>query len=445
MSGQLKRQLGFWDSVAINIGVVIGVGIFRVPAEVAKVLGTPEMILLAWVLGGVVSLFGVLCYAELSSCLPQTGGTYVYLREAFGKITGFLFGWMEILVFRAGSLAGVAFVFAAYFKNVLPAGLGSEKALAISAIFFFTALNIAGMQFGKAIQNVLSTMKGLTLLAMTAIIFFWVQSWPAPGAERGLELSGKGMFLLASAMIPVLWGYGGWHESTFMSGEFKDTKRALPLSLIASILIITALYVAINSAYLAVMTPARMAETPSIASSIFQSFFGSSGGLIMTAAVIVSACGALNSYILTGARIPFAVAQDTARISFFGNVHGKLQTPVTAFVFNGLWASVLVLWGNFESLLFFTGFSKWLFFSLAGLSVFVLRKRRPAGSESFRITGYPVIPLFFTLFAVTLLVIDITVAPREALFGALLLGAGIPVYFVLQGQGASSRKTPGAG
>lgn len=439
---QLKRQLGFWDSVAINIGVVIGVGIFRVPAEVAKYLHTPEMILLAWVLGGVVSLFGVLCYAELSSCLPQTGGTYVYLREAFGKITGFLFGWMEILVFRAGSLAGVSFVFAAYCKNFLPVGEGAEKALAISAIFFFTALNIAGMKFGKAVQNVLSTLKGLTLLTMTCVIFFIVRSWPAAGAERGFEMTAHGWLMLAPAMIPVLWGYGGWNESTFMSGEFKDTKRALPLSLITSILIITSLYVAINCAYLAVMTPAEMTKTPSIASTIFQNFFGSAGGGIMTLAVLISACGALNSYILTGARIPFAVAQDAARISFFGRVHEKFETPMLAFVFNGVWASILVLWGNFESLLFFTGFSKWLFFTLAGLSVFVLRRRRPAGQESFILAGYPWVPVLFTLLAITLLITDICFAPREALVGSLLLLAGIPVYFFLRGPSSESKTKP---
>lgn len=434
-TAKLKRQLGFWDSIAINIGIVIGVGIFRVPAEVAKYLHTPEMILLAWVLGGVVSLLGVLCYAELSSCFPHTGGTYVYLREAYGKLVGFLFGWMEILVFRAGSLAGVAYVLAAYAKNFMPLDGSGEKALAIAAIFLFTSINIAGMRFGTSVQNVLSTLKGLTLLTMTAVIFFHLKSWPALGAERGLEMSAQGWLMLAPAMIPVLWGYGGWNESTFMSGEFKDTNRSLPISLIASILIITALYVGINAAYLAALTPEEMTKTPSIASTLFHSFYGQTGALIMTTAVIISASGALNSYILTGARIPFAVAQDAARISWLGKIHEKFETPAPAFIFNGVWASILVLWGNFESLLFFTGFSKWLFFTLAGLSVFVLR-RKLRSPGTFVLLGYPWVPILFTLLAFTLLITDICFAPREALVGSLLLLLGIPVYFLLRGPKA---------
>jgi len=435
ITAKLKRQLGFWDSVAINIGIVIGVGIFRVPAEVAKYLHTPEMILLAWVLGGVVSLLGVLCYAELSSCFPHTGGTYVYLREAYGKLVGFLFGWMEILVFRAGSLAGVAYVLAAYAKNFMPLDGSGEKAVAIAAIFLFTSINIAGMRFGTSVQNVLSTLKGLTLMTMTAVIFFHLKSWPALGAERGLEMSAQGWLMLAPAMIPVLWGYGGWNESTFMSGEFKDTNRSLPVSLITSILIITALYVGINTAYLAALTPQEMTQTPSIASSLFHGFYGQTGALIMTTAVIISASGALNSYILTGARIPFAVAQDAARISWLGKIHEKFETPAPAFIFNGVWACILVLWGNFESLLFFTGFSKWLFFSLAGISVFVLR-RKLRSPGAFVLAGYPWVPILFTLLAITLLITDICFAPREALFGSLILLLGVPVYYLLRGPSA---------
>ncbi len=429
----LKRQLGFWDSIAINIAIVIGVGIFRVPAEIAKYLSSPEMILLAWVLGGVVSLLGVLCYAELSSCFPHTGGTYIYLREAYGKMVGFLFGWMEISVFRAGSLAGVAYVFAAYLRNLLPLGPGSEKIIALTAILFFTALNIAGLRFSTRVQSVLSMMKGLTLFTMTVVIFFNLRTWPAPGTVQGFAVTGAGWLQLAPALIPVLWGYGGWNESTFMSGEFKDTKKALPLSLITSILIITSLYVGINSAYLAALTPEQMKTTPSIASTIFGNFYGAAGSAILTAAVLISASGALNSYILTGARIPFAVAQDARRISWLGKVHATLDTPVPAFIFNALWACGLVLWGSFDRLLFFTGFSKWLFFTLAGASVFILR-RKVRAPGAFALTGYPVVPALFTLISFSLLITDICFAPREAGVGACLLLLGIPVYFLLRGK-----------
>ncbi len=430
MSASLKRQLGFWDSVAINIGIVIGVGIFRVPAEVAKYVHSPEWMLTAWVLGGVISLTGVLCYAELSSLFPRTGGTYVYLREAYGPRVSFLFGWMEFAVLRAGSLAGIAYVFAAYLKNFISFGPETEKAIAIAAIAAFTLLNICGLHYGTRVQNVLSVLKVLTLLGISSTILLLKREGLILSAAQTAAPVRDHWFYLAPALIPVLWGYGGWNESTFMSGEFKDTRKALPISLITSIVIITSLYVLINIAYLSVLTPGAMRETKSIASEIFYALFGNPGRLLISAAVLISASGALNSYILTGARIPFAVAQDSTRLSWLGRVHNTLGTPVQAFLVNGGWAILLILWGNFEELLFFTGFAKWFFFTLAGASVFILR-RKHKGDGSFRMPGYPFVPVFFTAFAFTLFITTIVNEPRAALLGAMLLMLGLPIYSLL--------------
>lgn len=425
----LKRQLGFWDSIAINIGIVIGVGIFRVPSEVAKYVHSPEWMIMAWILGGLISLTGVLCYAELSSLFPHSGGTYVFLREAYGPKIAFLFGWMEFSVLRAGSLAGVAYVFSAYLKNFVAMGPGTEKAIAVSAIAAFTLLNICGLRYGTGVQNVLSVLKVFTLLGISAVIFiFQREGLDLPTAEAPGRADH--WWYLAPALIPVLWGYGGWNESTFMSGEFKDTRWALPMSLVTSIVIITGLYVLINIAYLSVLTPGAMMKTPSIASDIFYALFGTPGRLVISAAVLISASGALNSCILTGARIPFAVGQDSANLSWLGNVHGTLGTPVRAFVMNGAWAILLVLWGNFEELLFFTGFAKWFFFTLAGASVFILRRKHQE-SDSFRLPGYPFVPLFFTAFALTLFMTTIVSEPKAAFFGALLLLLGLPIYGIL--------------
>jgi len=426
VSGGLKRQLGFWDSIAINIGIVIGVGIFRVPSEVAKYVHSPEWMITAWILGGLISLTGVLCYAELSSLFPRSGGTYVFLREAYGPQIGFLFGWMEFSVLRAGSLAGVAYVFSAYLKNFISIGPGTEKAIAISAIAAFTLLNICGLHYGTRVQNVLSVLKVLTLLGISfAIFFFKRDGLDLPAAQS--EAPATHWWYLAPALIPVLWGYGGWNESTFMSGEFKDTQRALPLSLVMSIAIITGLYVLINLAYLSVLSPQAMLQTESIASDIFKALFGTPGLLLISAAVLISASGALNSCILTGARIPYAVGQDSVRLAWLGHVHARLETPVRAFLMNGVWAILLVLWGNFEELLFFTGFAKWLFFMLAGASVFILRRKHPE-KQNFQLPGYPFVPIFFTGFALTLFITTIVSEPRAAMFGAFLLLLGFPVY-----------------
>ncbi len=427
----LKRQLGFWDSVAIIIGIVIGVGIFRVPAEIAKYLEHPALILSAWAAGGVISILGVLCYAELSSCYPQTGGTYVYLREAYGKLTAFLFGWMEIAVLRAGSMAGVAYVFAAYMKNMFEFGPGTEKIIAVLAIVFFTLVNISGLRYGTGVQNVLSTLKVLTLLGISAAIF--LNAGSSMNVEAAPVSRTSPWIAFAPALIPVLWTYGGWHESTFMSGEFRDTHSALPKSLITSVLLITALYLCINSAYLMMMNADTMAQSKSIASDIFMNLFGRTGQVVISLAVLISASGALNSYILTGARVPFAVAGDLPRIAWLGRIHLKYDTPVSSFIFNAAWAALLVLWGNFEDLLFFTGFAKWLFFFLAGISVFILRKKA-GGGDGYQMIGYPWVPVIFSLISAALFITTLYHAPRASLFGGLLLFAGFPVYFLLRGK-----------
>ncbi|MCM8775634.1 MAG: amino acid permease [Candidatus Omnitrophica bacterium] len=444
-SNGLKRQLGFWDSVAINIGIVIGVGIFRVPAEVTKYLGSSLLVLLAWALGGLVSLLGVLCYAELSSCLPETGGSYAFLRASYGKLVSFLYGWIEFSILRGGSLAGVAYVFTAYLNHFISIGAGNEKLVTILAIVTFTAINIAGLRFGTGIQNVLSTLKVVALLAMSGLIFRLV---PGPVFKQTpllLDIGWDKARWIAPAMIPILWTYGGWHESTFMSGEFRETNKELPLSLITGILMITGLYLLVNTAYLKVMEPVEMARSKAIASDVFLRLFGPSGQTVVTAAVLISACGALNSTVLTGGRIPYAVGCDYPRCLWFGKVHPRLGTPLRAFILNGLWASILALWGNFEQLLFFCGFAKWLVFALAGFSVFILRRhdrflqvrqmpQAPGPGRQFAMSGYPWVPTLFVAISFFLCWTTIHYAPRQALFGFLLIVTGLPVYFLAGGR-----------
>ncbi|MBI3307619.1 MAG: amino acid permease [Candidatus Omnitrophica bacterium] len=428
-SSRLKRQLGFWDAVAINVGIIIGVGIFRVPAQVAQYLHSPSWILCAWLVGGLVSLLGVLCYAELSSCFPETGGTYVYLREAYGRLTGFVYGWIEFSILRAGSLAGVAYIFTTYLKNFIPFPDSADRFIAIFAIAIFTVVNIAGIKVGTRVQNVLSTLKVAAILFMAALVFAAVRGPFFKDTSGGILSNGPGLSLFATALIPTLWSYGGWNESTFMAGEFKDTKKDLQFALITSILIVAAVYITINIAYLKVVTPAEMMQSKAIASEVLTRLFGETGKIIVTAAVLISASGALNSNVMTGGRIPFAVGSDHVRFKWLGEVHGKYETPHQAFLANGVWAAILVLWGNFEQIVFFCGFAKWLVFALAGISVFILRKHG-RHKESFAMIGYPIVPILFTLVSAGLCLTVILHTPREAMFGALLVATGIPIYFL---------------
>ena len=438
---QLKRELRFWDSIGITVGIVIGVGIFRTPSVIAKYLGSSPLILLAWLLGGVISLVGVLCYAELASQFPETGGTYVFLREAYGKFVGFLYGWAEFSINRAATIAAVAYIFSTYLRNLIPFGPQAEKGIALLAIFIFTLINMVGLHFGIRVQNVLSSFKAFALLAIAGLIFWFAKPFLVNGSNiafSGINFSHAQGF--APALVAILWTYGGWHESTFMSGEFKDTQKELPIALIASALIVTGLYVLINAAYLRVIPPVEMVESKAVASDALMKLFGSTGKIMITIAVLFSSAGALNSNILTGGRIPFSVGQDAPRLAWLGAVSPKFKTPLRSLVLNSVWAAVLVLWGNFEQILFFNSFEIWLFFILAGLSVFILR-RKSHTITSFSMLGYPVVPILFTLVSLWLCLTTIQSAPREALFGTLIILAGIPIYFLSKQANPSPYKS----
>lgn len=430
----LKRELKFWDSVAITVGIVIGVGIFRTPGAVAKHLDHPTLILLAWLVGGAISFLGVLCYAELSSRFPETGGTYVYLREAYGKFTGFLYGWAEFSINRAATIAAVAYIFAAYLGTLLPVGAGNEKWTAFLLISALTLVNMAGLHFGIRLQHVLSALKVLAILGVAGLIFGFTKStsavsWPALSTIHFQSLSH-----FAPALIPVLWTYGGWHESTFLSGEFRDTKRELPRALIASACIVTALYVLLNAAYLYLFQPSELAGSNAIASDALMKLLGHSGAFIVTLIVLTSSLGALNSNVITGGRVPFSVARDCPRLNWLGAVDAKRKTPLRSLAVNGAWASILVLWGNFEQLLFLNAFEIWLFFILAGISVFILRTKSGRRDSHYAMIGYPAVPILFTLVSIWLCWATVQSAPQEALTGALIILAGIPVYFLVGGK-----------
>ncbi|PIQ86998.1 MAG: hypothetical protein COV74_02310 [Candidatus Omnitrophica bacterium CG11_big_fil_rev_8_21_14_0_20_45_26] len=436
----LKRELRYWDSVAISIGIIIGVGIFRVPTEVAKHVAWPLMSLGIWVLAGFISLLGAMCFAELASKYPHTGGTYVFLREAYGKRVAFLFGWTEFAILRAGSIAAVAYIFAAYLNRLIPIGPTGEKNIAIMAIGVLTLVNILGVRLSSNIQNGFSILKVLTILAMSIAILtavthqtgnlpLWLQKSPLPSGSHSWA------YAFAAALVPIMWTYGGWHESAFMAGEFRDTKRELPLSIVTSTLVVMALYVLINFAYFQVMTPAEMTQSKAIAADSFTKLFGRSGSVIVIAAVLISAFGALNSTIMTGGRIPFAVARDHEKLVWFAGIHPQFATPHRSLFLNGIWAVLLVLWGTFEQLLFFCQFAQWLFFGLIGAAIFIERKKKL--KAHFEVPFYPWLPVLFVIVAAGICFSAVWYAPKASLIGAVLIGAGLPLYDGLRGKAVS--------
>lgn len=426
----LEKILGRWDSVAIILAIVIGVGIFRVPAEIARYLSSPAFIILAWITGGLISLIGVLCYTELSSSFPHTGGNYVYLKKSYGPLVSFLFGWSELLVIRTGSIAAIAFILAEYLSSFLALNSYFVKPIAIFSIGLLAFINIVGLKHGKRAQDIFVVIKITALVGLIVLGF----------------TSGKGNFthfyytfshstksflpLFGLALIPILWTYGGWHENIFVAGETKDARSTVPFALISGILIVTALYVLANLLYIYMLPIAEIGESKLIAARILDILYGRHGKKMFEAIVIVSSITAINAMIITGSRLIYAIAQDNPIFSYMKKLSTKFGTPHRAIIIIAIWSVVLVLWGSFNRLLFFTGILVWLFFALVVAGLFILRRKFPYIKRRYTVWGYPVIPLIFIIISITLALNTFISYPRQSLIGLGLLMVGIPVYFI---------------
>ncbi len=428
----MKRILGYWDSVAIIIAVVIGVGIFRVPAEVATYVTSPNLIIFAWLLGGVICLLGALCYGELSASFPETGGNYIYLRESYGRCVAFLFGWSELLVVRTGSLAAVSFICAEHLQSFLGIEKLSIKPTAAFVLLAISAINMLGLRYGKGVQDVSTIVK---MSALVGILLFGafsgkgeISHFHSPPVAVDITMAS----LFGLALIPVLWAYGGWHENTFVAGETKDPRRIIPLSLITGVLIVSSLYVAMNCLYIYVIPAPEMANAELIGSDVLYILYGARGRKILEALVIISSLGSINAIVMTGGRITYAMARDNAVFNYIGRIHARRGTPERAIFVNGAWSIVLVIVGSFNKLLFFTGVLVWLFFGLAVAGVFVLRRKFPHIPRPYKVWGYPVVPALFALVCAALVVNTMAVYTYQSAIGLGLLMTGVPVYLVSQ-------------
>ncbi len=428
--GRDAGTLGFWDSAAIIFAIVVGVGIFRVPAEVARYLSSPVLMLAAWLAGGVVCLLGVLCFAELAAAFPASGGTYVYLRLSFGRCAAFLFGWTELTVIRTGSIASVAFIFAEYLQSFFAFDKLFVKSAAVVMVLLLSFVHLAGLRYGKRIQNICVFAKMAALIGAIAIGFLFhkgslahITAAPAPGPPNLLSAFGL-------ALVPVLWTYGGWHENTFMAGETRDVTRTVPLALFFGIFAVAALYLIANFFFVYMIPAQRLAGLSLFAPEIFGMLFGRWGRKVFEALIIVSSLGCVNAMIMTGSRVTDALARDNALFASLGATATGNGVPRRAILFNGLWAVALIAWGTFNKLLFFTGVVFWIFIGLTAAGLIVLRRRAPGVPRPYRVWGYPFVPLLFAATCLFLTVNALIVFPGQSLFGLGLAASGIPLYLI---------------
>ena len=426
---RLPRHLGLWSAVAVLVGSTIGSGIFRVPASVAERLQDPGPVLLAWVLGGLIALFGALTIAELAGALPRSGGVFAYILEAFGPLPAFLFGWSELAVIRASALGAIATIFAEYLGYFFPLTPMQVRILAAVAVVAVGLLNYLGVSRAAVVMNLTTIAKYGALAALGLLAFSAGEgSWNhfAPAWSGGLNLS-----LMGTALIAIMWTYDGWADLSFMGGEVKNPGRTLPMALIIGTAGILVIYLLLNLAYIYLVPLPEMAKSPLIAATAAERipFLGRYAGAIISLVVMVSCFGTLHGSMMTGPRIFFAMADRGLFFQSIARVSPRYQSPsVAIWLATGL-GVIYVLLNDFQQLAdkFILGI--WPFYALAVAAVFVLRRSRPDLPRPYRTWGYPVVPVLFLLASVGMMVNALWTDPANTgvTFGIILVG--LPVYY----------------
>ncbi len=432
-----ESRLGTFDAVMVVVGGIVGAGIFLNPAVVAQRVGTVGAVIAAWCLGGVIALVGGFCFAELGNRMPQAGGGYIYLREAFGPLPAFLYGWTQLLVINTGAIAAVGITFAGYAANVTGAGSGIIKPLAVAAIVLLSGVNAAGIRFGSWIQNVFTILKLLALAVLVATgVWLWGSRGMAMGGAPIPGAAGASPLAMGTALVAVLFAYGGWQMANNIAEEIRDPARRLPRALVIGVIVVVVVYVTANAAYLAALGPAGLASSTAPAADAMRVALGRWGGILIAVGVACSTFGVLNIFILALPRIYRAMAQDGVFFEGVSRLHPRTRTPVMGIWIQAVWAIVLALSGTYAQLLDYVVFGDWIFFGLIVSTLFVYRRRdarMPAGSSApdrpiFRVRAHPLLPTLFAATAAFVVVSSVVASPRNALYGAVLIAAGIPVY-----------------
>jgi APA family basic amino acid/polyamine antiporter len=424
VSAELPRRLGLLDSVAIVVGIVIGGGIFVVPNLVAQNLPSAGMILAVWTLAGVVSFFGALACAELGSAFPTTGGQYIYVREAYGPLAGFLCGWSMFTISRSAQVAWLAVTFALYLSYFVPLGPVVSKVLALVVLALFTGLNYRGVRVSAALQKTFTAAKLAGALLIVGSAFLAHTPAPVPAAAASFSFRNFGV-----ALIACLLAYDGWAQVTYVAGEIRNPKRNVVLALAVGTSVVMAIYLLANLAYLRVLTIPEIAASPHVAASAAERTLGTSGGSLVSLIILTSILGTLNGCFLTTPRLYFAQASDGLFFRQFGRVSPRFETPGFAILAQAAWSAFLIVTGSYETLIDYALFAIWLFYGVMVAAVLILRRTRPGIPRPYRMWGYPVTPLLFLDITAWFLGNMLVTRPGPSLSSLALIVAGVPAYW----------------
>jgi APA family basic amino acid/polyamine antiporter len=435
----LPRVLSLWDVVMIVVGGVIGSGIFLSPSEIATAGPAPLLMLAVWVVGGLFSFFGAVAFAELGAAMPEAGGIYIYLREAYGPLLSFLFGWTLFLVIDSGSIATLAVAFS---FNILPRFAEMTKLeknlIAAAFVVFLGAVNYVGVRWGSRLQNLLTYIKTGAIGIVVVAVFFFTKGQghpsnfvePAPGPLNFGLLGAFGVGLIAS-----LWAYKGWEAATYNAGEVKNPRKNLPLGILVGTAAVIVIYIIANLAYLYILPVGKIAASEGrVALDVMQIVTGPFGASLIAFLILFSILGAANQNMLTSPRVYFAMARDGMFFKKIAECHPKFLTPHVSIVAITIWSILLTLTGTFKQLFTYVIFGEWIFFGLTVASVIVLRKKRPDLERPYKTWGYPVTPVLFVLAAFYVAVASLLSSFKNAMFGLLIICLGIPAYLYWRGK-----------
>jgi basic amino acid/polyamine antiporter, APA family len=429
-SNALARELTAWDGFAVVAGSVIGSGIFLVPGSIALHLPSLRSVLMVWVAGGALSIFGALSLAEMGSMFPAAGGLYTYLREAYGEAVAFLYGWGLLTMIQSGSIATLAAGFSLYLSQLVPLSSLQQKLISVATILLLTVANLMSVRHAKHIQNVGMAAKLLGLIGLASLLMTHgrfatlTAGWRTPANAAWLQYG--------VALIAVLWAYEGWHVVSFTAAEFRSPQRDLPRSLVFGTLFVAAIYLLLNLGYYVVLSPAQIAGVGSAAAAAAQAAYGTGALRFISVLILTSILVAINGMTLTGPRVYYAMARDGIFFASLAATSPRTKVPTRSLLIQGAWSSMLVIAGTFQQLFTYVVFTAWIFYGLAVAGVIVLRWKYPKRERSFRTPWYPVLPILFLLAAGAIVVSTVASAPVHAILGVGAILLGLPIYLIFR-------------
>ncbi len=427
---ELSRRLNFFDGATLLVGSVIGSGIFVVPSLIAQRIPEPGLVIAIWIFSGLLVLCGALTLSELGAMLPESGGLYVYMREAYGPFWAFLYGWTIMLVVIPGSIAALCSAVLLYLTLFVPMGWWTGKIVGLALLCGLALVNVRGVKQGAGVQSLFTILKVSGLVALIGLAVVTMRGDAAnfqpllPGAFSGGLLTAIGL-----AMISTLFAYDGWHFVGFVAGEIRDPQRNIPRSIILGVFAVIAIYVSANLAYIYVLGQTRIAGSERVAADAMAAMIGPAGATFIAFTILCSTFGAISANVLAGPRVFFAMAHDGLFFPRLASVHSRYRTPAAAIWTMALWAGLLTLTGGYEHLITLSGFANWIFFTMVVVAVIVLRRRHPEWPRPYRVPGYPATVIVFVLVSTFFVVNTLVGAPRSSLMGLGLLLIGVPFYF----------------